>query len=121
MEIDNLTVYAGIGEPDFAKTMANQQPLSAPEPVETEPVETQPAETQPAETQPVETQPVETQPTETKPVETQPTETTPDSIADTTPDTAEAPKSGCGAAVGMSVLGIITLAGATVLANKRRR
>ena len=35
IEIDNLVIYAGIGEPDYAKTMANQTPLDAPDIVTT--------------------------------------------------------------------------------------
>ncbi len=87
----------------------------APEtPAETTPIETTPVETTPVET-PIDTPPAEQLPDETEPDEQTPTETTP---ADTVP-TAQG---GCGSSVvlgAMSMIALISLAGAVVLKKNK--
>lgn len=118
LEIDNLLIYSGTGEPDYTKTMANQQPLTEPE---TEaPAETDPPATEPPATDPVQTDPQDSD-TTSKPEDTKAPagESSSESTSSAADDGNK--KSGCGSVIGIGAVGVVAALGAVFAGASRRR
>ena len=111
VEVDNLMVYSGVGEPNAEKTILNTQPISAPDiPAEPEPTpDNNPTNNTPADNDDNNTEVQET--TDAGTIESKSEETT---------EAAEE-TSGCGATVtSMAIVSIVGVA-ATMTKKKRRK
>lgn len=118
LEVDNLVIYSGTGEPDYTKTMANQQPLTEPE---TEaPADTDPPATEPPATDPVQTDPQDSD-TTSKPDDTKAPagESSSESTSSAADDGNK--KSGCGSVIGIGAVGVAAALGAVFAGASRRR